>query len=216
MKEITLYNNYYDAAGGNIRITSIDMNKLEDFEKVIRIFRDYPYYEILSEKDCEDELACYQDNKGIAFGCYLDDNIVGVNCVEYGYDKSHNHSVDFNIDYKKVAYFSGLTMLERNNNLYLRRKGLGTLLVTKTDEYLQNLKDKDGLKKFLCAYARVMRYESKSRHIFERTGFSQAYNNSNQPIVDVCTYKCNLINPKTNDYCYNTDERTYLIKKYKQ
>lgn len=167
------------------------VTNFEDFKEVIREFCKKPYYEILSDKDCEEEYNLYVD-KGIVLGCYIDNKIVGINCVVNEADK--NHSIMFP-EGSKVAYYSGLAVKEN-----CRGEGSGKLLVYHTDKYLTDLKLYD------YSYARILCKESMSEGIFYKNGFRDAYDLKGNLIVDIPEYQKNT---DTNIL----DERKYMVKK---
>ena len=115
----------------NNKIEVKTVNGYEDFKNTITVFRGFPYYETLPEADIKDEFSLYQD-KGIALGAYVNDKIVGLNCIVY--ESEDKHSIAF-VDPKKVAYYSGLAVKEECRGL-----GIAKILVSETDKFLQDLK----------------------------------------------------------------------------
>ena len=167
------------------------VTNFEDFKDVIRVFCEKPYYEILSDKDCEEEYNLYVE-KGIVLGCYIDNKIVGINCIVNEADK--NHSIVFP-EGSKVAYYSGLAVKEN-----CREHGSGKLLVYHTDKYLNDLKMYD------YSYARILCKGSMSQGIFYKNGFRDAYDLEGKLIVDIPEYQKNT---ESNIL----DERKYMVKK---
>lgn len=175
----------------NNKIEVKTVNNYEDFSNTIIVFRGFPYYEILSEEEIKKEFSMYQD-KGIALGAYVNDKIVGLNCIVY--ESENKHSLKF-VDPKKVAYFSGLAVKEECRGL-----GIGKILVRECDKFLQDLK------MFDYEYARILLHGSMSEGIFKLNNFIDA-SVKDELIVDEVGY----IRSNTNKYA--TDERKYMVKK---
>jgi len=167
------------------------VTNIEDFKDVIRVFCGKPYYEILDDKACEEEYNLYVE-KGIVLGYYIDNKIIGINCIVNEADKSH--SIKFP-EGDKVAYYSGLAVKEG-----CREHGIGKLLVYETDKYLNDLK------LFDYSYARILCKESMSEGIFYKNGFRDAYDFEGKLIVDIPEYQKNT---ETNIL----DERKYMVKR---
>ena len=175
----------------NNKIEVKTVNNYEDFKNTIIVFRGFPYYEMLPEEDIKDEFGLYQD-KGIALGAYVNDQIVGLNCIVY--ESEDKHSLAF-VDPKKIAYYSGLAVKEECRGL-----GIGKILVSETDKFLQDLK------MFDYEYARILLHGSMSEGIFRLNGFEDA-KVSDGLIVDEVGYV------RSNTGKYATDERKYMVKK---
>lgn len=177
------------------------ITNFEDFEKGITVFRNAPYYEILSKSDMEEEYNTYVEN-GIALGCFVDGNIAGLNCIVYEADPKH--SLMFDKD-ARVAYYSGLAV--RTN---FRGLGLGKLLVSETDKFLQDLK------MFDYSYARILTKGSMSEGIFKRNGFRDIYDEFGDLIVDDVDYERNTPNVPTSDqrkYMGKAFTKSYFVKR---
>ena len=177
------------------------ITNFEDFEKGITVFRNAPYYEILSVSDMEEEYNTYVEN-GIALGCYVDNEIAGLNCIVHEADPKH--SVMFDKD-ARVAYYSGLAV--RTN---FRGLGLGKLLVSETDKFLQDLK------MFDYSYARILTKGSMSEGIFKRNGFRDIYDEFGDLIVDDVDYERNTPNVPTSDqrkYMGKAFTKSYFVKR---
>lgn len=175
----------------NNKIEVKTVNSIDDFADAIVVFRGFPYYETLPNEDIEEEYSLYQ-NKGIAFGAYLNDKIVGLNCIVY--ESENKHSLTF-LDPTKVAYYSGLAVKEECRGL-----GIGKILVRETDLFLQNLK------MFDYEYARILLKGSMSEGIFRLNGFNDATVDDGL-IVDEVGYI------RSNTGQYGIDQRKYMVKK---
>lgn len=175
----------------NNKIEVKTVNGYEDFKNTITVFRGFPYYETLPEVDIKDEFSLYQD-KGIALGAYVNDKIVGLNCIVY--ESEDKHSIAF-VDPKKVAYYSGLAVKEECRGL-----GIAKILVSETDKFLQDLK------MFDYEYARILLHGSMSEGIFRLNGFEDA-SVKDGLIVD----EVGFVRSNTGEYA--PDERKYMVKK---
>lgn len=164
---------------------------IDDFMKVITVFREKPFYEILDKESCEKEYALYEEN-GQALGYYKDGKIVGLNCLLYESDK--NHSIMFEDD-AKVAYYSGFAVLDG-----LRGHGIGKRLISVTDNFLKELNYFD------YCYARVMAKNAESEPIFRLNNFEEVCFNG-ELVIDKVTYERN------DPTVPQTDERKYMAKK---
>lgn len=187
MEKLEIYGDY-DSDNNRRVIKTIDT--LDDFMKVISVFRSAPYYEVLSKEDCEEEFASYVNN-GLPLGCYVNGEIAGLNCILYDSDK--NHSILFD-ERDKIAYYSGLAV-----NPEYRKHGIGKLLVRETDLFLQDLK------LFDYSYARILVKGSMSQGIFKKYGFEDAYVDGDL-IVDSVNYIRN------DTGLTGSDDRKYMVK----
>lgn len=187
MEKIEVYGDY-DNLGNQRVIKTIDT--IDDFIDGILVFRNAPYYEVLSKDDCEEEYSSYVEN-GIPLGCYINGQIAGLNCILY--DSEDKHSILFS-DKDKIAYYSGLAVKGE-----YRKHGIGKLLVRETDLFLQNLK------MFDYSYARILLHGSMSEGIFRKYGFEDVYVDGNL-IVDEVDYERNTSGVSSKD------ERKYMVK----
>lgn len=188
MKNLTIYDGI-DILGDPIVIKTV--NNKEDFIKGLKVFQNPPYNEILTNKDCEEEYNLYNKN-GIVFGAFIDDEIAGINCILN--DVPDTYGIGF-YDNNKVAYYAGLAVLQE-----YRKRGIGKLLVQKTQKYLENYQNID------YTFARILCEGSMSEGIFKLNGFIDAKDNNNSLIVDEVTYERN--NSKTPI----SDRRKYMVK----
>lgn len=198
MEKIEIFGEYDKDLKSNVVIKTID--HFEDFKKGITVFRCAPYYEILSEQDMKDEYANYVDN-GIAFGCYLDGELAGLNCIVYEDDKKH--SIAFGED-DRIAYYAGLAVRKEH-----RGKGIGKLLVNQTDLFLQNLN------MFDYSYARILVKGSMSEGIFRKYDFEDILVDG-KLIVDDVDYERNNPTVPTSDqrkYMGKAFTKTYTLKR---
>ena len=175
-------------------ITLKTVNDYKDFRETLMVFREEPYYEPLTEKDCKDEYELYLE-KGIVIGHYINDVISGINCIVY--EQDNKHSIKFN-ENDLIAYHSGFAVKKD-----LRRHGIGDKLMKTTEEYLSYLN------KFNYEYARILCKESKSQSTFKRYDFTDAYDNNGNLIVDDISY----IDINGN---LHQDKRKYMVKTLKK
>ena len=175
-------------------ITLKTVNDFKEFREVLKVFSGYPYYEILSDKDCKDEYELYLE-KGIVIGHYINDVISGINCIVY--EQDNKHSIKFN-DNDLIAYHSGFAV-----KTDLQGNGIGNILMKTTEEYLSYLN------KFNYEYARILCKESRSEGTFKRYGFVDAYDNKGNLIVDDVSYID--VNGK-----FHQDKRKYMVKTLKK
>ena len=172
----------------NVIVRKVD--NFNDFEKVLVVFQNFPYNEILSKKECQDEYDLYMNN-GYIFASYVDNKIAGINCILN--DVPEDYSIKFH-DKTKVAYYSGLAVIEN-----YRKLGLGKILVKEVEKYLEDSKAYD------FTFARILCEKSMSEGIFKQNGFTDAYYDGSL-ITDDVTYLRNTGEIKT-------DKRKYMIKR---
>lgn len=190
MKNLVIYEGY-DLKGDFILVKSLrNFNDFDNFKEGIRVFQNPPYSEILTDQDCKKEFLLYHDN-GIVFGCFVNDNLAGINCVLNGVPDEYGIAF-YNSD--RVAYYSGLAVKEN-----FRKRGLGKLLVKETEKYLEEIQ------KYDYSFARILCNGSMSEGIFKANGFRDAYYN-NELIVDDVTYERN------DKKVSQTDQRKYMVK----
>lgn len=166
------------------------VDNFEDFKKVIKVFSDAPYNEILTLEDCINEYYSYEKN-GFVVGAYVDGNIAGINCILN--DVPEDYSIKFH-NKKRIAYYSGLAVKSD-----YRKLGLGKLLVSTTDKYLQELD------KYDYSFARIRCVGSMSEGIFKINDFHDAYEHG-VLITDDVLYLRNTGN-------YEEDKRKYMVKR---
>lgn len=187
MEKVELYKDY---SNNDLKVIKTITN-IDDFMEVISVFKEAPYYEILDKNAIEEEYETYKQN-GLALGFYLNDKIAGLNCLVYKGDPKH--SILFSrLD--NIAYYSGFAVKPN-----YRKIGIGKLLISETDKYLQSLK------LFDYSYARILINGSMSEGIFKLYGFTDAYYN-NELIVDDVEYKRNKEDVE------QVDVRKYMVKK---
>lgn len=175
-------------------ITLKTVNDFKEFKEVLKVFSTYPYYEILSDKDCKEEYELYLEN-GIVIGHYINDIISGINCIVYKQDD--NHSIKFD-NQDSIAYHSGFAVKEN-----LRNHGIGKSLIETTEQYLANTN------KFNYEYARILCEGSMSERIFKNYGFIDAYDNNGNLITDDITYI-------DSNKQIHQDKRKYMVKTLKK
>ena len=69
-----------------------NLNNLNDFKKVYRVFSDQPYNEKYTEEELENIFEEYNE-KGYMYGAYIDKECVGLIALERG--TKPNHPVEF-------------------------------------------------------------------------------------------------------------------------
>ena len=167
--------------------------KYEEFKKVVKVFSNPPYNEILTDNDCKIEFNSYIEN-GFIIGCYVNDDIAGINCILN--DVPKNYSIKF-YDKSRIAYYSGLAVKEE-----YRKMGLGKLLVSKTQNYIEQDERYD------FSLARILCKGSMSEGIFKKNNFFDAYDHG-ELIIDEVEYLRNTGN-------IEKDSRKYMIKKIRK
>lgn len=187
MKDLIIFDGFLKI-GKYIVIKNVD--DFDNFKDVLCVFRNYPYNEILSEEDCKFEYDLYKEN-GYIFGCYLDGNIAGINCILN--DVPSDYSIGFENN-SNVAYYSGLAVKNEYRGL-----GIGKMLVSKTQDYLERTC------KYDYAFARILCEGSMSEGIFSEYGFYDAYYDG-QLITDDVSYL-------RNNGMTISDKRKYMVKR---
>ena len=132
------------------------VSNYENFKDIIGIFKNPPYCEILSDDDYFNEYQSYVNN-GYMFGCYINNEIAGINCILN--DVPCDYSICFT-NKNRVAYYSGLAVKPQFRNM-----GLGKLLVNQTEKFLKETNDYDR------SFARILCHGSMSEGIFRLNGF---------------------------------------------
>lgn len=195
MKNLVIYEGFLETLGSNVTIKTI--RNFEDFKSGIRVFCASPFNEILTDEDCKKEYDQY-DNNGIVFAAYVNNEIVGLNCILN--EVKPEYKIGF-YDKDKVAYYAGLATrdIKLDNKERLRGKGVGKLLVKTTEDYLENLN------KYDYSFARIQIGISQSEGIFRKNGFVDAYDNGILIVEDV-SYE------RSNTKEIQSDKRKYMVK----
>lgn len=136
-----------------------ELNNLNDFKKVYRVFSGPPYNEKYTEEELEDIFREYQE-KGYMYGAFNDEECVGLIALERG--AKPNQPVKFKDE--DVMYLADIAVL---NNY--RRKGLGNELMLYGVMQSKLL----GYRKL---YMRTLEEGSMSYGIALRIGFKQIPN----------------------------------------
>ena len=136
-----------------------ELNNLNDFKKVYRVFSGPPYYEKYTEEELQDIFEEYQE-KGYIYGAYINEECVGLIALERG--AKSDQPVKFQNE--DVMYLADIAVL---NNY--RRKGLGNQLMLYAVMQSKLL----GYKKL---YMRTLKNGSMSYGIALRIGFKQIPN----------------------------------------
>ena len=167
-----------------------EIDNYEKFKDIIGVFKNPPYNEIMTDKDCRKEFESYIYN-GYMFGCFIDDEIAGINCILN--DVPSDYSIRFS-DKSRIAYYSGLAVKPQ-----FRKMGLGKLLVHETEKFLESQD------KYDSSFARILCEGSMSEGIFKLNGFTDAYYNDDL-IIDEVTYE-------RNTGLVQSDKRKYMVKR---
>ena len=96
-----------------------ELQKLEDFKRVYRVFSGPPYNEKYTEEELEEIFIQYQQT-GYLYGAYTQDGCVGLIALERG--RQEGHPVSF--EGEKVMYLADVAVLGE-----YRRKGVGNQLM---------------------------------------------------------------------------------------
>ncbi len=138
-------------------IRTITPDRIADFIRMYEVFRDPPYYEAWTETMIREE---YEDlyRSGHVYGCYLDDECVGLITFRPMRLEDH-HPVHYEHP-EKAAYLADITVLPDH-----RKKGIGTDLL----EYAFDVLREEGFEVF---YMKTLEIEkSMSYGIAVKTGF---------------------------------------------
>ncbi len=136
-----------------------ELNNLEDFKKVYKVFSGPPYNEKYTEEELEEIFREYQEN-GYIYGAYSNQDCIGIIALE----KSAKSNQPVNFQDKKVMYLADVAVL----NEY-RRKGLGNQLML----YAVMQSKAFGYEKL---YMRTLEKGSMSYGIALKIGFKQIPN----------------------------------------
>ncbi|MGI6329843.1 MAG: GNAT family N-acetyltransferase [Bacilli bacterium] len=171
----------------NLNIKKIEMYK--DFKKVVQVFKDPPFSEILTEKEMIEEFKSYLDN-GISYGYYNNNSILGFIGVLKGVQKGHPIN-KYNAE--QVLYINGIAVLKE-----FRKKGIATKLMNYT------IKEID-LYKYLAIYLRTNYQGSKIKNVALKAGFEIVKKEGKIITEDVIF--------KRNNGEIATDKRMFMLKK---
>lgn len=97
-----------------------ELESLDDFKKVYRVFCGEPYNEKYEDEELEDIFKEYKEN-GYIYGVYAEENCAGLVALEKGV--KNDHPVKFD-EGEKVMYLADVAVLEK-----YRKSGLGTQLM---------------------------------------------------------------------------------------
>lgn len=136
-----------------------ELDNLEDFKKVYRVFSGPPYNEKYTEEELEDIFSEYQE-KGYMYGAYNEEECVGLIALERGAKSSQ--PVKFQDE--SVMYLADIAVLDR-----YRRKGVGNQLM------LYGVMQSKALG-YNKMYMRTLENGSMSYSIARRIGFKQIPN----------------------------------------
>jgi len=181
----------------NLNIKKIEMYK--DFKKVVQVFKDPPFSEILTEKEMIEEFKSYLDNgisygyynnNSISYGYYNNNSILGFIGVLKGVQKGHPIN-KYNAE--QVLYINGIAVLKE-----FRKKGIATKLMNYT------IKEID-LYKYLAIYLRTNYQGSKIKNVALKAGFEIVKKEGKIITEDVIF--------KRNNGEIATDKRMFMLKK---
>lgn len=96
-----------------------ELNNLEDFKKVYKVFSGPPYNEKYTEEELEEIFREYQE-KGYMYGAYNAEECIGLIALERGAKSSH----PVNFQDENVMYLADIAVLDG-----YRRKGIGNQLM---------------------------------------------------------------------------------------
>ena len=136
-----------------------NLNDLNDFKKVYRVFSGPPYNEKYTEEELENIFEEYNE-KGYMYGAYVEEECVGLIALERGVKS--NQPVKFQDE--NVMYLADVAVLDN-----YRRKGLGNQLMLYAVMQSKLL----GYKKL---YMRTLEKGSMSYGIASKIGFKQIPN----------------------------------------
>lgn len=173
----------------NQNIKKIKLYK--DFKKIIQVFKEPPFKEVLTNKDILTEYKSYLTN-GIAYGYYKENEIIGFIGILKGIQE--NHPIE-NFNPNKVLYINGVAVI----NDY-RKQGIGTKLLN------YSLKEID-LYKFVAVYLRTNYKNSKLVNIALNSGFKKVTKDGKIITEDVKF--------KRNTGEITSDKRMFMIKTLK-
>ncbi len=168
------------------------IDKFEDFEKVINVFKEPPFSEPLSLKDKLEEYNEYLKH-GLALGYYTSSGeIMGYAGIMQGVKKDHMPFFDSNIKKLNSFYIYGLAT---------RKEYRGKYMVCSSLVQIINKIATNNQIDFI--YLRISATGSKSEHLCIRLGYDNLYKNGNIPIQS-----CSFIRI---DGKMQTDKRRFLI-----
>ncbi len=173
------------------------IDKFEDFEKVINVFKEPPFSEPLSLKDKLVEYHGYLKH-GLALGYYTSNGeIMGYAGVMQEVEEAHKPFFATNIEELNPLYIYGLATRKEYRGKYMVCSSLVQVI---NDIAIRNQID--------FVYLRISATGSKSEHLCLRLGYDNLYQNGNIPIQP-CSFT--RIDGKM-----QTDERRFLIKPMSQ
>ncbi len=173
------------------------IDKFEDFEKVINVFKEPPFSEPLSLKDKLEEYHGYLKH-GLALGYYASNGeIMGYAGVMQEVEEAHKPFFAANIEELNPLYIYGLATRKEYRGKYMVCSSLVQVI---NDIAIRNQID--------FVYLRISATGSKSEHLCLRLGYDNLYQNGNIPIQP-CSFT--RIDGKM-----QTDERRFLIKPMSQ
>lgn len=173
------------------------INKFEDFEKVINVFKEPPFSEPLSLKDKLKEYEGYLKN-GLALGYYTPaGEIMGYAGIMHEVEDIHKPFFNPNIGVLNPFYIYGLATRSEYRGKYMVCSSLVQVI---NDIAITNGID--------FVYLRISATGSKSEHLCQRLGYDNLYQNGCIPIQS-----CSFVRV---DGKMQTDERRFLIKPISQ
>lgn len=170
-----------------------ELKEYSDFLKVFKVFMDEPFYEAWTEEEMLEEFKSYENNNGIIFGLYNEENIKGL--ITLVYKSIESHPVKF-ANSQDIVYLSDVATLKET-----RKKGVGTKLTIHALDYLRSLN------KFKYIYTRTNVVGSYSIGIFKKQGFEVIRDEKGNIITQWISF------PRVREDIPEQDERLFLIKK---
>ncbi len=163
----------------------------EDFKKVVQVFKEPPFSEILTKKDMMDEFESYLE-KGVSYGYYFNDQILGFIGILKGIQEGHPI---YSYDSDQVLYINGVAVLKE-----YRKRGIASKLLN------HSINEIDWYK-FCAIYLRTNYVGSKLENVALKAGFEKIMEN-NKVITEDVIFKRN-----TGEIA--SDKRMFMIKKLK-
>jgi len=173
---------------------SLNIKKIEiyeDFKKVVQVFKEPPFSEILTKKDMMEEFESYL-NKGISYGYYFNNNILGFIGILRGRQKGHPIN---KYSSEQILYINGIAVLKE-----FRKKGIASKLMNHT------IKEID-IYKYLAIYLRTNYQGSKIKNVALNAGF-EILKKEGKIITEDVTFK-------RNNGEIAADKRMFMIKELK-
>ncbi len=163
-------------------IRKLNVNDLENFKKVFKVFEREPFYEAWTEEEYISEFIDFLEN-GEMYGIFLEDQICGLITIKKNYLKWDG--VD--IDVSKSIYLSDIAVCSESRNKGMGSKLMNYIVSEFGDDY--------------DIYMRTNLENSMSEGIALRNNFN---------VIDGCVETVSF--KRTRDDIPEVDQRKYLIR----